>query len=322
MKIICLAACLAAYSSAFASFEVLMQIDRDSGENPAVRRFDPYTGAYLGSIGRGYLKDPVDIVYRNNVVHVLEKGSNGIGRIFQFNASTGEPIANFALSNSWGKVGILSSLTLTPTGSYLVSDYTLTNNASYVNEYTSSGGYLTSRYWAQSGSRLCGVQLNSTNGRVYAASVNDNKIVCYNYAIGNSTAVQEVAAPGGPIFMSTIGNYLYYSANTVGDTIYRTPIGADGSLGPVVGFDPSIAVGSPIIGVAGGHTGFGYVCQYAGSQYQYARFSTNTLDPMGTFGDGVMRTPWGRIEVIVAPEPASMIGLALGIASLTRRRKT
>lgn len=321
MKIVCLVLSLVASTSAFCSYEVLMQIDRDN-DGPCVRRFDPYTGAYLGSIGRGYLYDPVDMVYRNNVVHVLDRGhGGGVGRVFQFNASTGEPIANFALATAWGKVGSISSLTLTPSGTYLISDSTLTSGASYVNEYTATGGYLTARYWSRSGSRLSGVALNTSNNRFYVSSVDDGKVLSYNYLTGITTPVQEVGASNGPLFMTAIGNYLYYSSNTGVDKIFRSAIGADGTLGSFAAFDPSLLTGGAVIGVGGGHAGFGYACQWLGSQYEYTRFSTNTLDPLGTFGGGVMKYPWGRIEVIIAPEPATMIALAGGLALLVKRRK-
>jgi|GEM_PF-1352170 len=308
---------------AFGSFELLMQIDRDVSGAPAIRRFDPVSGAYLGAFGQGYLANPTAMVFRNGVLHVLDNRGTGAGagRVLRFNPYTGEPLSMVALSTTWGKVGIASGLDLTPNGNYLVSDSQVSGNSTYVNEYLADGSYLFGRVWASSAGGITrGIALNSASNKIYSAR--GAFVDVFDSTTGSTSAVQSIAAPGAALFVSIIGNYLYYSADALTEQVYRALIKSDGTLDAFSAIDPSPVASSNTLGVGHGHSPFAYATQrnFAGT-WSFSRFNSVTGDSLGSFGSGVMISPWGNIEVIAAPEPGTMLALGAGLAVLLRNSR-
>ncbi len=308
-----------------ASYELLMQIDLAASGGPMVRRFDPVSGSSFGSFGQGYLHNPQSIAYRNGVLYVLDYfgTGNGAGRIVRFNPSTGEPLGAFSLGSVWGKVSSGSGMTITPSGTFLISDATNSSTFSYVNEYAVDGSYLFNRYWFLSNNHVSrAVAFNAAANRVYLSDVTGGTVEVFNYSSGTSVSIQSVGAPNWALFSTIIGNYLYYSSDVQSGNIYRYQINGDGSLGGVSSFNPSNFAMVNTLGIGGGHSPFAYAAQMNGSgAWSYSRFNSITGEPYGSFGSGVMAKPWGNIEVITAPEPASALGLVLGVAAIAARRR-
>ncbi|MCE9558780.1 MAG: PEP-CTERM sorting domain-containing protein [Armatimonadetes bacterium] len=302
-----------------ASFEMLMQIDTMSGGLNAsvIKRFDPVTGVYLGAFGLGYLTNPQCLQYKNGILYVLDTVNTtalGGGRIHKFNPNTGEILGTIVLPPSWGKVNFGSQFSMDASGNFYVADGQATN--SYVNKYSPTGGYISNGFWPSLGSsQLYGSSFNDAANRLYVGNIATSTIEVYN-PTSQAAAIQSLAAPNGPLFMTQANGYLYYIPNFAG-SVYRSAIAADGSLGVATAF--AGYTGSH--GVGFGHSPYGYASTFNGTNWSINRFNGITMDPLGTFGTGLLQNPWSNPVVVVAPEPGSLVALGIAGMLLLRRRK-
>lgn len=306
-----------------ASFELLLQIDRVPNAYQ-IKRFDPMSGTYLGSFGQGWLTDPQNLVLRNGVLYVLDtmsRTASGGGRIHKFNPNTGELLGTVVLPAGWGRVANGSSFQIDSSGNFYVADAQTNANSSFVNKYTSAGGYITTGYWPPSGNTfVTGVVVNETASRLYMSSFTNGTIEVYN-TTNQTAALQTISAPGGALSLVRNSNYLYYTLNSGSPSIYRGLVNGDGSLGVFTGFSMSSA--SYQIGIGFGHDPYGYAVGLLSSgAYGFTRFNSASMDMMGSFGSGQLTSPWGNPVLIIAPEPSSVAGMAFGLWVLGRRRKS
>lgn len=306
-----------------ASFELLLQIDRVPNAYQ-IKRFDPMSGTYLGSFGQGWLTDPQNLVLRNGVLYVLDtmsRTASGGGRIHKFNPNTGELLGTVVLPANWGKVGNGSSLQIDSGGNFYVSDAQGTANSSFVNKYTPTGGYIGFGYWPPSGStNVTGVVLNETANRLYLSSLNNATIEVYNTTT-QTGVLQTISSPGGALYLVRNNNYLYYTLNFGSPSIFRGAINGDGSLGAFTAYSMSSA--NYHIGIGFGHDPYGYaVGQLSSGSFGFTRFNSASMDMMGTFGSGMLTSPWGNPVLITAPEPSSVVGMVVGLWVLGRRRRS
>lgn len=313
---------------AWGSYELLMQIDMDFGGVPAIRRFDPVSGAYLGAFGAGYLRDPSQMIYRNGELYVLDSVGPLVaqGRIHRFNPSTGAILGTIALPSGWGKAGGNSGFSILANGNFLVSDG-VTGSASFLNEYTPTGAYLANRFWGgATGAAYFGMAYSEAYRRIYAVNAGTNSIDVFDYNSSGAfnTPVQSFLVAGGPIQMNIFGGYVYYTAQSTYDYVHRFPILGNGNLGTVETLDPSIATYLRTRGAGVGHSPYAYTMQQNGttSKWSFQRFNHVTKDPLGTFGEGIVLNPRGNPEIIAAPEPATLVALGAGMLALRRRRKS
>lgn len=123
--------------------------------------------------------------------------------------------------------------------------------------------------------------------------------------------------------MAAQGNTAY---NLVagGNTVYKTTVGslAFGSLTVAANLSGVFNSGTAT-GMAVGHAGNLYVVGTSvsgGSSISRFNVSSNYTGSLSTFGSGIMGTT-GGMTVVVAPEPTTIAGLALGALVLLRRRK-
>jgi len=284
---------------ASASYELVMVVD-STGATPSIRRYDGNTGAFLGSFGQGYFRDPDQIAVNPSTgeafVTDLARGS-----ISRFKYSTGEYVSEFTVSGlSFG-----GAIAMIPGGDFVI------------------GGGSTVRKFSPSGTLLASFSMPSI---VYALGVDSASRIHVTDDFGNyrrtssSLVLQASGTFTNPTFGSMyIDGSTLYAADYNNDQIDRYTITTTGivSLSPIF----SGACDFPL-GVAPGHAGRAY---FAGGD--------SVTTPTGVLMRGSVQsgiydqivslpsTDFRGIATVVAPEPLSLLALASGMTLLLGRRK-
>lgn len=304
--------------AAHASFEMMLYGDNSSAIS-VVQRCDPISGTYLGSFGKNFIPGPIYGIAVNQSAgeaYVLTSG-----RVSRFDYSTGEFRGAFIVSGGWTDIAYNPSV-----GRITLGEGNGSGNSGATNQFTPSGtavglvpagGYISSAPIYLDATRSVAFTLSSAYPYYISTSLYDfgssSPIVTASSSIawastnGIRQAVYTNGSLYGVMYDAVAGQVRAYKsqANTVSVTapnnVYNisTPASAN----------PNIALG---------HGGNIYVRN--GSSVWVYNDPTNAT--MGTFTLPVGTAANIRgMAVVVAPEPTTWLGLAVGVAILIRRRK-
>lgn len=290
-------------SFSWASYELILVSDQGSD---TVRRFDPYSGASFGAFGAGYLVDPKGVaVDRTSGEAVVLDGPNG-RRLSYWDYST----------------GVFKRAVYVPQGaSFLNQNRDSTINLTYANRISRhefSGGLMQS-YAAEPGNSISHGMLQG-DGLFYVAHRSGESQTSYRWHNATTGAVvgqfgwfadRTVAGPGNlsfNVFKFPDQNRLQFER----DTLSNGPV--DFASLPLEGYN---AVSS----VAIGHWPIGYATiRSTGGAWEIRRFDVQGIITLSPFAVGALTDPTG-MAIVVAPEPASLAALGIGLMALARRRK-
>ncbi len=307
MKNMMLAALLAASTWSFGSFELLLVADAGTS---TVHRFDSVTGSYFGSFGSGYLNAVTDMAIdsRSQSAFVLE----GANRIYQFDYNTGlylsSPQLGFspldiqgsqaggflakASNISWRLYNAAASSFVTfnaPSGAVFGSATTMASGFTAIAE--SVGASLSIGIYNSAGARVSALSFGGTS-------------IDYLQATGNSIADLYTFSGARWAEVLTFTSAGAFQDATVSDSNMtgfvngpRASVLGHGSICHVVGINPANAAQ----GIVG-------------------RTEPINSSNKGTYGTSVLKNPVA-VGIVVAPEPGSMVALAIGAMALLRRRR-
>jgi hypothetical protein len=293
---------LAALSSA--SFELVLGIDET---NMQIDRFDGVTGAYLGSFAKGVtggggalaIDQSKGLCYNNNFLN----------RTIQvWNYNTGEFVNEYATTNT------LRGLAINNAGELLLGT---TNGIQRVNP--STGAVIATYFGSVS---FSGVE-QAPDGSYVAVNISNNTLVKYD-----SNFVQTGGAPFGMGTASAIQWQIAFAGTqgyaTNNDAVVQFSV--SGSA-PDLGTSYNPASIERVLGVGVGH---------ASRRYAAGRTPSTNLPAIHAFSDvggggyvshitfsrpGAATGYYDSIAVVVAPEPSTIMGFAVGLALLARRRR-
>lgn len=282
-----------------------------------VKRFDTFTGTFMGSFGNGFLTNPMSVaIGPGGVAHVLD-AVGSLGRVRRFDYNTGEYLGSVSISGF--VIGSGSQLTIGTDGNY----YASAGFASCTARISPVTG-VAQGFFCSSGSNEFSV-VEGSDGRIYSVDIT-GRIV----ASPKATFVGQFAAPwpfNGPVIanvnaprqLQTFNNLLYW-ANSGNDTIGIANYagGAIGSYNVNAQLDQTrclaFAHGSTMY-VGGFEVGSVVVGKIL-------RVDALSGDQLGSFGTGYLQNPVS-IAILAAPEPGSLIGFGLAVSLLLygRRKK-
>ena len=311
-----IATILVSVHAAQASFELVTVLDRGT---KSVHRFDGATGAYLGNFGSGYLISPESMaIDRTRARAYVMDASLGAIRVFNFN--TGVHLFDIAPTP-----GRHQALSVAPNGNliggyysgatweildpnagslgYLFSSTTLFNPISLASAVHSSGRMI--GMIGQIGGNFGQLQILSSAspaGTLLATSVTVG-------GPGSFSDYQQVAVgESSGMMVSSSGDFMAFTLNS----------GATGFSSTQVGVNLALRGG---VGIGHGNT------RYFGSTFNGQaviergyQSNSNVFFGLGQFGAGILQTP-GQIQVIAAPEPASLAIVGAGLMALIRHRR-
>lgn len=317
MKKLLLVALLAQPLHAFASYEMALVLDRTAG---SIKRYDPISGAYLGSFGTG--------IYGASAFNLmLDQGTN---RVAVGSSSANSPNStqyfDYNIGNYLYDRTFLYGLSYaSKNGAYIASRETYSNT--YLLSYDAEGNYLG---WVfASGSTLAMVAQSAAN-RYYAVDMSNGGRLAFWSAM-YSTAPTYTAIPnfsssfgfGGELAVS--GNRLAFVSGTGAAGTARLWCGdlsGTGSVTNIRSYDLSSRYQSTFH-VTFGHNDDLYIGaqNYAGDgKYRVARYNFTNGGYRGEFGVGGF-SDIGGLAFVAAPEPGTWAAMGLGALILLRRRK-
>lgn len=302
-KILALSFAVLAVNAAYGSFELMLAADIGKG---VVHRLDPESGAYFGSFGAGRLVSPTSIAVSqtNGTAYVLDLiGSNAV--IHSFNYNTGNYLGGFTV----GALGYYDSLSLASDGTLLVA------RSGYAAQRYSTSGTLLSTYNLWTGNANYSAIMPSGDGNVLVTDAQNGYLFKFNLTGGSYTAWSSFATTswqgctqGSVTAVAGYGTQKLYLFNSTSTALTNT-IDASGY------FDSS-----GFFGVAAGHSPTLYGYGLKSSSTRIARYNTSLGLWQGTITNANFSSIAG-VAVVLAPEPGTWAGLALGALILLRRRK-
>lgn len=287
-------------SSAHASFEMMLITDTVKG---VIHRVDPQTDAYLGSFGSGWVGSQSFALGVDQGAGEVYFSNSAMNRVIVFDYNSG----TYKRSWSLGLTTFARDIKITGSRVYV-------GGGARVEAYTKAGALI--------GAATAGITdvwgvAESLNGEIVALSRGTStRAYMFN---GNTFAPTFTSGSlsGNPysLIYDQGTNNAYYSASTgAGDIIYSMNLF---SAGPNVALTP----GGARFELAAGHGDIRYATK-ANGVTTYIRGAT-AISPWTE----VRTATWsqisdaGAIGVVVAPEPASLIAIGLGLAAVARRRR-
>lgn len=284
---------------ASASYELVLVVDSSSA-TPSVRRYDGNSGAFLGSFGLGYFRNPDQVAVNPSTGEAFVTDFDR-GSVSRFKYSTGEYMGEFIAPS----VGLGGAIAILPGGDLVV------------------GGGTTVRRYSPSGTLLASFTMPSI---VYALGVDSSSRIHMvdsggNYRRTSSAFVLQASA--------TLASQAYGSMVIDGSTLYLPDFNND-QIGRYTittsGLTPNTSVFAGAcdfpLGVAPGHAGRLY---FAGRD---TTLSTTAVLMRGSVQNGITdkivslpASDLRGIATVVAPEPLSLLALASGMTLLLGRRK-
>lgn len=298
--LVCIGSLTAACS---ASYELILVSDQGSD---SVRRFDPYSGAAFGSFGAGYLVDPKGVaVDRTSGEAVVLDGPSG-QRLSYWDYSTGV---------------LKRAEYVAPGASFLNQNPDRTINLTYANRvarHQFSGG-LMQNYGGAAGIQVSHGMLQG-DGLFYVAQRNgDTTTLAYRW---HNAATGALIGETGWFADRTVagpGNVSFNVFKVPG--LNRLQLERDVVNSGPVGFTPLSLDGyTAVSAVAIGHWPIGYATiRTTGGVWEISRVDVQGAFALAPFAVGGMIDPTG-MAIVVAPEPASLAALGIGLIALARRR--
>lgn len=291
--------CCALSSFASASYELVLVADATPA-SPSVRRYDGNTGAFLGSFGQGYFRNPDQIAVNPATGEAFVTDFNR-GSVSRFKYSTGEYLGEFIVSG----IGAGGPIAMLPSGDIVVGAGT------GVRKYSPSGTLLGSftvpgAAYALGVDSLSRIHIGDSAGNYRRTS---SSFVLQASATLSAIAYGSMFVDGSTLHVSDFNN----------DQIDRYTITAGGLTALT-----TIASGAADfpLGVAPGHAGRAY---FAGGDptttstavLMRASLQSGIADKIVS----LTATDFRGVATVVAPEPASMLAIGSGIAALILRKR-
>lgn len=296
---------------AHASFDLMLVADNNTTSGGgfaagSVHRFDPVSGAYLGSFG----------YFENTIVGMAaDKESNRCyvattKDIFAFDYNTGDLITNYSL------------------GSYTPQSLSISRDGSKL--FLSMSGYVPT------------FAMDTATGGFYSFATNANMSQQFFVETGAGGYMSNVSSYGLGVYDSTAAYQGYYSSSQI--YAMSRMGGGDGTLmvwssGTSAG-SPNLQVASTTSAglinqlgasragtsmamaasfLAPAHSGV-YAMGYRGSSVWRIQNLSVNLNTARSFDTTILKAPVA-IATVLAPEPAEWLVLGLGVAILIRKRR-
>jgi hypothetical protein len=305
-------------SGARASFELVMVADTGT---KSIHRFDGTTGVYLGSFGGGFLVSPASFTI-DSVNGIAYVGDSTLGRVRGFNYNTGVLVSDFTL----GSAGASQALSRAADGSF----YSGGIDGGFT-RLSAVGVFLPAvlNQNVAGGSAVGMGSVAHRSGRQFLATYKSD--LTANAALQISTGVgltsfksSELTSMGSwntraqlamqgdrGIWMCTNRTMQNFTTNAAGSTI------AFGTSYALTDFFNNSANG---VGFGHGDTVYVAGRNSGNTSGVIGRYVYGNSTQISSFGSGIIQTP-GMVQVVVAPEPGSMIALGLGLAGVLGRRR-
>jgi hypothetical protein len=295
------AALLVALSSLSGAAEIL--VSNFFGDN--VARYNLSNGAFLGAMTHPLLDGTLGTrVGPDGLLYVCSESASSVLR---FNVTTGAYVDTYV-----GGVNSPTGITFDASGNALIANF----DTDSVSKYTPGGasaGYLVS----PGAGGLNGPDVGTVIGPgnvLYVPSFNTHSVIKYDATSGANLGYFVTPGFGGLTQPRTIlfRNNKVWVASDSGNKVLRYNM--DGSF-----VDEFVTSGSGGLsgasGMAFGEDGFLYVSSWRNNLV--LKYSELDGSYQGIFASGLN----GPTYLTVVPEPASMLGLAAGVAILLRRRR-
>lgn len=302
-------AALTAVQFAFGSYE-LMYVTDNSAAKRGVYRFDPISGAYLGSFGRGQLYNPISIAKgAGDVVYVLDmvySGSSYGSYVRSFVGSTGQYLSSFNLA-----YGTTAQSRISVYGNEVYIGSSTTFSSGYGFKYDLTGSYF--GYYGPTGTAVNGVVKQA--GNVYTFGSN----LISGFAPSSSAPFGSTASGAATnLQLQAMGsNYIVAPCSTGSVTVYYVNGSTIG--GQAYGAVPNLA---SMAGLAIGHDTLSHGAGLSSTgSFRISNYDVRNLVSFDYFDYGSLLTNPTDCTIVVAPEPSTWIASALGLAILVRRRR-
>lgn len=291
---------------AFASFELALITDNTT---KTIHRYDVDAGVYLGSFGANRLSGTVGSICvdkANNWAYVVDGGS-----IKKFNYNTGEYLGGFFVGGSVRQINLANDGRLVVANAGFGAGpnlYTFGNSSA-----TTSVGFnasTTTISAVQHANGSFGEIVNDTTFFRYVSRANFGTTPLTSILGGAATAVD----------LATRGNTIALAYGSGWGSIARAPIIGTGeatTFFPLTA--PTITTGYSVTGISFGHVdAIALATNLTASQLGFVD-SVNNIVTVRNLPSQIQNAR--DIAVVVAPEPATMLALAGGIAAMLRRQK-
>lgn len=303
----------------YTSPEMMMVVDDGGSINgntiaPRVERYDPYTGAYLGSFGTGYLMNPSGITIYGQNAYVSDQftyDGAAYSRIDEFNFSTGAYEGSIFNSEPYNLFGLGTY------GSNIVaSDFGYGGSGGAIWSWTSTGTLNGS--YSLPGTPYAEDIATDSNGHDYVASAFGGLFI-YN-AGSNGLPTSLVSQVG-----TTTGYVGVATTSALPGTVFAggaTSVGELDEYNSAGGLLSDYQTGSSMYyySLAFGHNGMLYALTSSQTIQRFDGTTSLNYGPIGSFALG--DTAHGiRMAVYAAPEPVSTSLLVLGTAGFLIRRR-
>lgn len=316
--LLALCAGLGLSSGARASFELVMVADYGTR---SIHRFDGSTGVYLGSFGGGFIGSPNSLAIdtATGIAYVADATLN---RVRGFNYNTGVLVSDFSYSSA----GTSQTMGMDTNGTFYMG--------------FSVGSY---QRRSNNGLPLAGVTIENINGGQASgmgsvAHQSGRQILATYKTDGTANAALQISTGSGlSVFKSaeltnmggsgTLSQVamqgdrgIWVGANRIMQNFTTNSTATSLSFGTSFGLNDFLA--NSTLGVGFGHADAVYVAgrNTGNTTGLIGRYVYGNSFQISTFGSGIIQTP-GMIQVVVAPEPGSMIALGLGLAGVLGRRR-
>lgn len=327
MRKTCLLLLAVVSTCASASFELGIAVDTYSQR---LIRFDMETGTYLGSFGGAAIYNPLAIALNQSANEVYVTGGNKIGRVnFNTGAYNGAITLDDPDIGPLQVKGVTRFQRATSGNLVLTGAFFGTVNKTMTRVYDSAGNFVVALSPIASETIRDAVELNDGTYLSLSSSPSDgsfNNWLNFYDASGNLTSYQSLGVTSSPRYMSMAvnGDSLFLLAT---DHYSSSKFGYLGA--GTVTWVSSVGTnrgGGASIGSAFGHNGMVYsnYTDYSPTLSKYfSNFHALNSD-LGThkplLSSDIENMVLSDLEIVVAPEPASLVGVALGCSVLIRRK--
>jgi len=293
-----------------------MYVADNGASTKGIHRFDPITGAYFGRFGTNQLVNPMSIALgQNGLIHVLDIANLGQSfgsRIRTFEGSTGQFVQSVTIAE---KCSTDSKLYAHPDGRFTVTTGS-SYNFPYALTYSSDGSLLGTSGLA-SGIQAGG--LNAIGDRMVMSSGAGGTYYAGQFTESSGTAFLHqisFAGSGNLTNLSVQGNYGVIGLSS--GTFVRM-VRTGNSLGiQAAGPVPNL---TSLAGLAMGHGTLVHGAGMSGSNFRISSFDGSNFDNFGYYEYATQVKSPTDVAMVVAPEPATLTLVGLGIATMIRRRR-
>lgn len=301
-----------------ASYELMYVLD-GAGPTKGIHRFDPISGAYLGQFGQTLLNNPRSIaVGPQGHVYVLDVAYAGVSfgsRVRVFDGSTGEITGSFALDSA---ISLNSKIAVSSNGEVMVSSGSF-YGAGYALHFSAIGailGYAAAPHGFSAGgvgyfgSAVAFASMDSTTTFMnFSTFAMDVQSATEEFSFGTGVSTTNISVNGSAGVIAS--NNLYSRFVRYGDHLSQQSTGA-------------VPVLSSVFGIGLGHANIAHAIGFSSSaptDFRISTFDSTSGDSLGYRSYGTLVKNPLDAAIVVAPEPASIAAMAVGIAMLVRTRR-